>query len=173
MTEFCVNTRSRALIAYWRYGDIAGTWYSRPDPFYLRQPGVPREEPFAAVGSTAISDPAPKNNRGRFNLYCRQQGTWPKEVAGRDPDTDRHWFKRCCPVPNVTREYAPTMLVHGTADTDVPYEHSKLMAETLRRAGVEHHLVTVAEGEHGIGNIAAEEQDRIYRDAAVFLSKRV
>jgi len=65
------------------------------------------------------------------------------------------------------------MLVHGTADTDVPYEQSKLMSERLRQAAVEHQLVTVPEGAHGIGNIAPAEQDRIYRDASAFLMKRV
>ena len=65
------------------------------------------------------------------------------------------------------------MLVHGTADTDVPYEQSAMMAERLRREGVEHRLVMVPDGGHGLGNIAPEEQERIYRDAAAFLKERV
>jgi hypothetical protein len=31
----------------------------------------------------------------------------------------------------------------------------------------------VPDGAHGIGNIAGAEQDRIYRDAAMFLKARV
>jgi dipeptidyl aminopeptidase/acylaminoacyl peptidase len=65
------------------------------------------------------------------------------------------------------------MLVHGTADTDVPYEQSKLMANRLSECGVEYQLITVADGSHGIGNIAPEEQDRIYSDAARFLMRRI
>ena len=133
MTGFAVNPRPKALVSYWGYGDIVGAWYSRPDPFYLRQPAVTREEALSAVGSAPVSEPPPKNNRGRFYLYCRQQGLWPKEVAGRDPATEDRWFSRYCPVRNVTREYPPTMLVHGTADTDVPYEQSKLMADRFGR----------------------------------------
>ena len=34
MTGFCVHPRPAALVSYWGYGDIAGSWYSRPDPFY-------------------------------------------------------------------------------------------------------------------------------------------
>jgi dipeptidyl aminopeptidase/acylaminoacyl peptidase len=120
-----------------------------------------------------LSEPAEKNNRSRFYLYCRQQGTWPKEVGGRDPDTARHWFERYCPIRDVTREYPPTMLVHGTADTDVPHEQSKMMAERLQQAGVAHQFVSVACGAHGIGNIGPGGQDRIYREAAAFLSQRV
>jgi len=171
MTGFALEPRPKALVSYWGYGEIAGGWYSRPDPFYLRQPVVSREEALSAVGSAPLSEPPAENNRMKFYLYCRQQGLWPKEVAGHDPATEDQWFSRYCPVRHVTREYPPTMLVHGTADTDVPYEQSKLMAERFAAVGVEHQLVTVPEGAHGIGNIAPEEQDRIYRDAARFLFK--
>jgi acetyl esterase/lipase len=170
MTGFCVEPRPKALVSYWGYGDIVGPWYSRPDPFYLKQPVVRREEALAAVGSTPVSEPPAGNKRSRFYLYCRQQGIWPEEVAGRDPDKDAQWFSRYCPIRNVTRKYPPTMLVHGTADTDVPYEQSKLMAERLRDVGVTHEFVTVPDGSHGIGNIAPAEQNRIYREAARFLT---
>jgi acetyl esterase/lipase len=173
MTGFCVQPRPRALVSYWGYGDIVGAWYSRPDPFYLRQPPVSRDEALTAVGATPLSEPPTKNNRGRFYLYCRQKGIWPKEVAEHDPDREDSWFTRYCPVRNVSRAYPPTMLVHGTADTDVSYEQSKLMSERLRQAGVPHEFVTVPDGAHGLGNIAPGEQDRIYRDAAMFLMKRV
>ena len=173
MTGFCVKPRPKALVSFWGYGDIAGTWYSRPDPFYLKQPAVPREEAFATVGREPLSEPAENNSRGRFYLYCRQQGIWPKEVAGHDPDTEDRWFDSYCPIRNVTRDYPPTMLVHGTEDTDVPYAQSAAMAERLGKASVERQLVPVAGGGHGISNIAADEQDRVYREAAAFLMKRV
>ena len=139
----------------------------------LRQPAVTHEQALAAVGNTPVSEPPPNHQRGRFYLYCRQQGVWPKEVAGHDPETEDRWFTPYCPLRNVTAQYPPTMLVHGTADTDVPYEQSKLMATRLSKAGVEHRFVTVPEGGHGIGNIAAGEQDRIYREAATFLAKHM
>lgn len=52
------------------------------------------------------------------------------------------------------------MLVHGTADTDVPYEQSKLMADRFASLGVHHQLLTVPGGAHGISNIAQQEQSR-------------
>jgi hypothetical protein len=69
MTGFCVSPQPKALASFWEYGDIVGTWYSRPDAFYLRQKAVTREEALAAVGSTAISEPPPESDRGRFYLY--------------------------------------------------------------------------------------------------------
>jgi acetyl esterase/lipase len=173
MTGFAIKPRPKALASFWGYGDIVGDWYSRPDPFYLRQPAVSREDALAAVGSVAIAEPPPNHNRGKFYLYCRQKGLWPNEVAGHDPATEDRWFGRYCPVRNVTREYPPAMLVHGTADTDVPYAQSELMAGRLKQVGVKHQFVTVPEGAHGIYNIPAAEQDRIYRDAATFLISRV
>lgn len=69
MTGFCVQPRPRALVSFWGYGDIAGEWYSRPDPFYRQQPLVTKEE-------------ADKSGSGKLYLYCRQQGLWPKVVSG-------------------------------------------------------------------------------------------
>jgi dipeptidyl aminopeptidase/acylaminoacyl peptidase len=69
---------------------------------------------------------------------CRNKG--PAE-----PDA----FEPFCPVRHVTREYPPTMLLHGDQDTDVPYGQSVQMAEALERGQVEHVLVTVTGGGHG------------------------
>jgi acetyl esterase/lipase len=173
MSGFCLEPRPRALVSFWGYGDIVGDWYSRPDPFYLKQPRVSREEALASVTGTPLSEPPPDNKRGRFYLYCRQNGLWPKEVAGRDPAVDARWFDRYCPVRNVTRPYPPTLLIHGTADTDVPYEQSTLMAARLRQAGVPHELVTVPGGSHGLGNLSPGEQDRLYSRAAQYLARHV
>jgi dipeptidyl aminopeptidase/acylaminoacyl peptidase len=35
------------------------------------------------------------------------------------------------PLKNVTPEFPPTVVIHGTADTDVLFEQSKLMADVL------------------------------------------
>src|SRR3954452_11894474 len=86
VTGYRVEPRPRALVSFWGYGDIAGAWYSRPDPFYRRMPLVPEKEARAAVGGAVLSESSGKNDRHRFYLHCRQQGTWPREVAGLDPD---------------------------------------------------------------------------------------
>jgi dipeptidyl aminopeptidase/acylaminoacyl peptidase len=41
------------------------------------------------------------------------------------------------------------MLLHGDKDTDVPYQLSVMMAEQLKRHGVEHELITIPGGGHG------------------------
>ena len=51
---------------------------------------------------------------------------------------------------NVSPEYPPTLLVHGTEDTDVPYQSSADMAKALARSQVRHELVTVVGAGHGL-----------------------
>jgi acetyl esterase/lipase len=170
---FRVEPRPRALVSFWGYGDITGAWYSRPDPFYSRMPLVPKTEAYAAVGGPVISESSGKNNRHRFYLYCRQQGLWPKEVTGHDPDMEAKAFEPFCPLRNVTAQYPPTLLIHGTKDTDVPYEQSALMAKELSRHGVEHELRTVPDTGHGLAGaepaVVAEVQDRVL----AFLNKHL
>ncbi len=146
-----VAPRLRAIVAYYGYGDIVGDWYSRPDPFYRRQPIVTEEAARASIGNCPLSAASGPDaqRRSSFYLYCRQQGRWPREVAGSDPDTEPEVFDRFCPVRQVTAAYPATLLLHGDRDTDVPYEQSTRMAAALARAGVEHELITIAGGGHG------------------------
>ncbi len=164
MSGFCLKPRPRALVPFYGYGDIAGEWYSRPDPFYNQQPAVPKDEAYAAVGSTAISEGS-NRNRFRFYLFCRQQGLWPKEVAGHDPDNEPRAFDPFCPVRNVTKDYPPTLLVHGDKDTDVPYAQSVQMAAELKRQGVEHELITMTNRGHGFDGGRKAEEDTVVVDA--------
>ena len=170
MTGFRVEPRPKALVSFWGYGDVAGAWYSRPDPFYRSQPLVPEEEARGAVGRAVISEDLGKNDRPKFYLYCRQQGLWPKEVAGHDPDAEPRAFDPFCPLRNVTAAYPPTLLVHGTKDTDVPYEQSELMDRELTRKGVEHELITVPGGAHGLGGTDPAVLADIRRRILVFLA---
>ena len=169
MAGMCVEPRPRAVVSFYGYGDIAGEWYSRPDPFYRRLPLVSREEAYAAVGGAVISAAEGSHHRDRFYLYCRQQGLWPKEVTGHDPDTEPEWFGPFCPDRNVTPDYPPTMLLHGTADTDVPYHLSAAMADALARAGVAHEFVTIPDGAHGFDGADTPEVAAILDRVLVFL----
>jgi acetyl esterase/lipase len=157
MTGFCLNSHPRALVSYFGYADIVGPWYSQPDEFYRRQPLVSKEDALATVGTAPISDPPEGNQRDKFYLYCRQNGLWPTQVSGHDPHTEDKWFKPYCPIRNVIANYPPTMLIHGTADTDVPYSLSKDMDGMLGKAGVVHEFITVDGAEHRLAGAKPEE----------------
>ncbi len=159
MAGFVLQPRPRALVSFWGYGDIAGDWYSRPDPFYCRQPLVTKEE-------------ADRLGGNKLYLYCRQQGLWPKVVTGHDPDTEPRAFDPFCPVRNVTKDYPPTLLIHGTKDTDVPYALSVQMDKELTAKGVAHEFITIPDGGHGFrSKVDAEVAARTYRRVVEFLGQ--
>jgi acetyl esterase/lipase len=145
---FRLRPRPVAVVSFYGYGDITADWYSRPDPFYCRQPLVLREEAYQSVGTRLVSED-PNGNRAPFYLYTRQQGIWPVELTGHDPDEEPGAFDPFCPVRNITRDYPPTLLLHGDSDTDVPYEQSVVMARALEHYGVEHELIVLAGQGHG------------------------
>jgi acetyl esterase/lipase len=166
-TGYLINPRPKALVSFWGYGDIIGPWYSQPDPFYCTEPLVTKEEAERSVGTTAIADPSPRHQRHRFYLYCRQRGLWPREVVGLDPAKEPRAFERFCPERNVDASYPPTLLIHGTKDTDVPYELSRSMDDALARRGIAHELITVPGGGHGLGgqkpDLLAQIRERVVR----------
>ncbi len=151
--------RPNAVVAFYGYGDIVGPWYSQPDPFYRRQPIVAEADAFSSVGKSPITGATGSDSQRRhqFYLYCRQQGLWPRLVSGINPEEHPGALDAWSPIRNVTSEYPPTMLLHGDADTDVPYEQSLLMVEEFQRAGVPHELVTIPNGEHGFDRAVGGE----------------
>jgi acetyl esterase/lipase len=171
MCGFRLTPRPKALVAFYGYGDIAGAWYSRPDPFYNRQPAVSKEAAHEAVGTSAIAEDT-SNKRGAFYLYCRQHGIWPQEVSGFDPDREPKAFDPFCPVRNVTGDYPPTMLLHGDRDTDVPYELSVMMNKELERHHVAHEFITMPGRGHGFDrDMQDPEVAAAFDRALVFLKK--
>ena len=158
MAGFRVEPRPRALVSFWGYGDIAGKWYSEPDEFYRQQPLVTKEEADRVGGM-------------KLYLYCRQQGLWPKVLTGHDPAADPRAFDPFCPVRNVTRDYPPTLLIHGTKDTDVPYELSVQMDKQLAAKGVAHEFISIPDGGHGFDRRQGELATRTYGQVVEFLQK--
>ena len=165
-----LDPRPRALVSFYGYGDIAADWYAKPDPFYLKQKLVPKEEAYAAVGGAPISGATGPTERGRFYLYCRQQGLWPKEVAGLDPATQNREFDPYSPARNVTKKFPPTMLLHGDADTDVPFAQSEQMDAELTKHGVEHEFIRIPNGPHGFdGRMQDPQVAATFERAVAFL----
>ena len=147
-----VRPRPNALVSFWGYGDLIGEWYSSPSPHERhRRVVMTEEEALAQVSGPPIANAADREgDGGAFYQYCRQHGIWPQQVSGWDPGKEAEKFFPYMPLKNVTADYPPTLLVHGTADTDVPYEQSQMMAAELDRRGIEHRLLTVEGAEHGL-----------------------
>jgi acetyl esterase/lipase len=178
MTGVVVRPRPRALVAYWGYGDVDGDWYTKPSEHYRKFAKlVSKEDAERAVGRTVLagSDGSTEEQRARsrYYLYLRQNGLWTKEVTGLDPARDRKKLDPFCPVRNVTADYPPTMLVHGTVDTDVPYELSAAMAKELARHKVPHELVTVRGAGHGLSGGPRKEVAEARKKALGFILRHL
>jgi acetyl esterase/lipase len=167
--------RPKALVALHGYGDLIGDWYSTPSPHPRHNPRkISREEAMQQTDGTVISDARQRRgNGGVIYLYYRQNGTWPREVSGFEPATIAEQIVPFEPLRNVTPDYPPTLLIHGTNDTDVPYEQSKLMAEQLERHGVPFRLVPIHNGEHGFGGGDAAEIEAAYQTMQEFIVKHL
>ena len=133
-----------------------------------------REEAYRQVSGDPVSDSRNRaGNGGAFYQYCRRQGIWPKAVSGWDPAAEDEKFSPYMPVRNVTADYPPTLLIHGDADTDVPHEQSVMMAAQLKHHGVEHELITIAGGEHGLAGGDPARVDQAYASALNFIERHM
>ena len=172
---FRAKPRPVALVAFWGYGELVGAWYSQPSlhPRH-NQAKVSREKAYEQISGPPIADNRDrKGDGGMFYNYCRQTGTWPKAVSGWDPLQEPEKFAPYMPLKNVTKDYPPTLLIHGETDTDVPYEESVLMSDELARQGVPHRLIGLAGAEHGLQGGDKNQIDAAYEAAFAFLREHL
>jgi acetyl esterase/lipase len=158
MAGFTVEPRPQALVAFYGYGDVDGDWYAKPHDLYRKtRPLFTKAEAYQAIGTKETTN-SPKG-RGNFYTYCRQNGLWPKEVVGYDLVKQPREFDRFCPVRNVTKDYPPTLLLHGDKDIDVPHVQSVAMAAELKRVGVVHEFISIPGGGHGFDGKGLSDPD--------------
>ncbi len=178
MSGFCVEPRPTALVAFWGYGDIDGDWLTKPSEFYRKNtPLISKEETFAAVNHGVLTgtdgDNVDRQGRGRFYRYLRQNGLWAKTVSGFDPQREPKKFAPYCPIHNLSADYPPILMVHGTSDTDVPYEKSADMAKALAKLGRRDELVTVTGAGHGLAGADRKLADAAYAKALAFIKSQL
>jgi dipeptidyl aminopeptidase/acylaminoacyl peptidase len=70
-------------------------------------------------------------------------------------------------------DFPPTLLLHGTEDTDVPAEESKNMAAALARANVAHELLLLNGIGHGFAGATPDQVAAAERRVADFLMARM
>ncbi|MCV3211519.1 alpha/beta hydrolase [Mesorhizobium sp. YC-39] len=149
-TGYRVQPKPKGLVALYGYGELAADWYTLPNPYpNYNLEKVTEEEAKHQTDGTVISDAhLRKGNGGKIYMHYRQTGLWPQEVSGFNPEALREDIMPYEPVKNVSNSYPATMLIHGTQDTDVPFEESVKMAEQLKRHGVPCIFKQIDNGEH-------------------------
>jgi acetyl esterase/lipase len=166
-----VSPTPSAIVSLWGYGQLTGSWYREPSHHPVHnQVQITFEDAQREVSGPPIADERRRQGNGHvFYQACRQHGIWPSAISGWDPKEEASKFAPFTPLLNVSGAYPPTMLIHGTADTDVPYGESLLMADVLGASDVEHRLVTVEDAEHGLFGADAVVAASAFQQAADFL----
>lgn len=163
----------QAIASLWGFGDITAAWEAEPSAYYRTLELASEDKARASVGRAPVSEPAADTERDWFYLWCRQQGRWLIEVTGHDVPGDAAWFAPYLPVRNIGSGYPPTMLVHGTADNDVPFEESSRLARRLAMYGVRHEFVSLEGVGHGFARATPELIAKTEDAVAAFLAANV
>ena len=139
--------KPRAIVSFYGYGDISAPWALEPSKFYCEKDIISKEIAKSKVSDQIITN-ATVNERFLLYLYARQSGQWIQEVTGLNPTLHKDELLKFCPIHQVTKDFPPTLLLHGTNDVDVPYEQSVFMRAALVKEGVTTKLITIPNGEH-------------------------
>ncbi|MCE9603645.1 MAG: alpha/beta hydrolase [Planctomycetia bacterium] len=176
VTGYRVNPRPVALVSLWGYGDLGGPWTfeaSKHACHNAAQKTSPEEAAKVALGPPVSDARERKGDGGAVYQYARRSGTWAETVTGWNPREQSAMFTPFVPERNVTPDYPPTIMLHGEADTDVPFESSVRMTEQLARHGVEHRLIRFAGAEHGLPNADRKKVVEAYHAAAEFVVRQL
>jgi acetyl esterase/lipase len=175
VTGYRVRPKPKALVALYGYGDLIGDWYSKPNPYpqyNLRK--ISREEAESQTDGTVISDSDERKGDGySIYMYYRQNGLWPEKVSGFARSTIAAQIAPFEPIRNVTPDWPPTLLIHGTQDTDVPYEQSELLAKKFKQKGVHFTLIPIDHGEHGLEGGDPQKITEAYKTMAKFIKEHL
>jgi len=172
---FRVQPRPDVLVSFWGYGDLVGEWLTKPSRYPRHwQVAMSEEDAMRVAAGPPVSNAGDRKGDGSaFARFCRQKGLWPKAVSGWDPQTEAEKFKPYMAYFNVSKDYPPTMLVHGSNDTDVPYEQSLLMSVQLTKFGIEHQLIPLCGQEHGFGGKDDQMLRTMFQSAVAFIDRHV
>lgn len=103
---------------------------------------------YGGENMSILDHPVVKKVAGIFDL-CRFDGTRMALEKISDKEQLQAAFDTLSPARLVTSKAAPTLLLHGENDPNVPVQQSQLMAEKLGAAGVPVELIVIPRAGHG------------------------
>ena len=124
---------------------------------------IPTTDTISLEGQT----PTPSSSSDRPHLTPRQIFAFNQIVSGTvirtnyppgspsDPST----FRPIDPLHNLSPSYPPTCIIHGTADTTVPIEHSHAVHQELARLGARTKMIEVEGQNHTFLGALVEGRD--------------
>lgn len=168
-----VDPRPAVLVSLYGYGDLIGPWQREPSTHPRHnQAQMTDERAREIMALPPIANARDRKGNGwAFYQYCRQKGLWPNLVTEFDMFTEPEKFYPYMPLKNVTKDFPPTLLIHGTDDTDVPHEQSVLMQAEFVKHEVPHELFSVEGAEHSLWRAKPEDARRAQDKVKEFITK--
>jgi acetyl esterase/lipase len=170
VSGYRVQPRPKALVSLYGYGRLNADWYTKPNlyPEYNSKKITVKEVADQTNGPVVSDDP--KGAREPIYMYYRQTGLWLPEVSGFGAASIAAEISPYEPANNITRDYPPTLLIHGTEDHDVPYQESVDMAALLERQSVPHILRSIDKAGHLLAGGDKAQIDDAYRTMREFIT---
>jgi acetyl esterase/lipase len=85
-------------------------------------------------------------------------------LLGGPPSENKEKAKLASPVAHVSKDAAPFLILHGDKDKTVPLRQSQLLADALKKAGIEVRLITLEGSGHGGEAFGKPEQRQAIED---------
>jgi acetyl esterase/lipase len=165
------NPKPKAVVSLYGYGRLSADWYVKPNPYPEYNSRRIAPEDIVRLTSRAAISEDPKGARETIYLYYRQTGLWPREVSGFSPGMMAQELAPYEPAKNVTRDYPPTLLIHGIDDHDVPYEEALNMAAQLKQHDVPYVLKSVDKAGHLLAGGDKAQIEDSYQTMRDFIAK--
>lgn len=86
-----------------------------------------------------------KDPRQAFTFSAVANGRVTKSIY---PQGETEGWHKVDPILNVTKDFPPTVIIHGTKDTSVPIHLSHMFFKTLNEAGIKCNMIEVDGEEH-------------------------
>jgi len=165
----------QALVSLWGYGDLGAPWtFEASEASRHAGTSLSPSEVSEVLAGPVVSDSRLRETDGAaFYQNARRTGTWAEAVTGWDPHTRAAKFLPYMPERNVSTGFPPTLLIHGDADTDVPFACSQRMAEQFKKHGVMHRLIRFNGAEHGLSGVDPKKAADAYKAATDFIVKQL
>lgn len=103
---------------------------------------------YGEPGNVQLGEGTLAGFRPPFDFWEREKGT-NKLVVIEDPERRKAIGKQVSPVYHVTKDSAPSLIIHGDADKLVPIQQAELIIAKFREAGVPCELVVKKGQAHG------------------------
>lgn len=129
-------------IAFAGYGDLKADWYHEPSEFFVNYKEVPWVE--EKLSDRQFFDSIEKQID--LYVYLRQHGQWPMFALGKD-ELEQRMFTYS-PIFHLKQSFPRTVLVHGSADNDVPASASLAMHQALKAKSLPSECVILKDFDH-------------------------